>query len=360
MMQIWLSCLVLGGMIVLCGQMAVAAESAFGPRLPAENGSVKIPAQSTEEEKGRDIAVYLVYPQGKLANVDKKTGLFLALHNWGGTGASGAPDPQTLADRYNVIAISVEYYQSKQDNSDRPYDFGWLQALDALRALYYVKANLTAAGIKYAEKRVYCTGGSGGGNVTQMANKLAPRAFACIVDISGMASLTDDIAYNLPGGSSLNARFSKEENDANYLYPDAQELRDLGNEEQLKQIKKQKPSAKIVVIHGEGDNACLCDDKKRVVAAMEKSGLEVEAHFISKKDVDGKLILDSGHSLGDRTQLLMKYADKYLLPDSKEMRQTHGKSEFEKRGEVKYRTSGGAYLVDYTNGYPEGAFKAKK
>ena len=40
----------------------------------------------------------------------------------------------------------------------------------------------------------------GGGNITLMVNKLAPRTFAAAIDMSGMARLTDDIAFNLPGG----------------------------------------------------------------------------------------------------------------------------------------------------------------
>ena len=42
---------------------------------------------------------------------------------------------------FDVVAIGVDYLQSGRQASiedPEPYDFGWLQALDALRALHFV------------------------------------------------------------------------------------------------------------------------------------------------------------------------------------------------------------------------------
>ena len=69
-----------------------------------------------------------------------------------------------------------------------------------------------------------------------MANKLAPRTFAAIVDMCGMAKLSDDIAFGIEGGSSLNAGYSQDPESPEYLTPDAQALRDLGNPTHLKQM----------------------------------------------------------------------------------------------------------------------------
>jgi len=49
---------------------------------------------------------------GALAGVNENTGLMLSLHNWGGTHARGTADPDLLADKYNVVAICVDYIQS--------------------------------------------------------------------------------------------------------------------------------------------------------------------------------------------------------------------------------------------------------
>ena len=97
---------------------------------------------------------------------------------------------------------------------------------------------LLNAKIPFAAGRIYGTGGSGGGNVIQMANKFAPRTFTCIVGLSGMASLTDDIAFNLPGGSGLNARCSCDPASPAYLTKDMQEIRDLGHPGHLAEMAR--------------------------------------------------------------------------------------------------------------------------
>lgn len=59
----------------------------------------------------------------------------LSLHNWGGVGFVGAPDPAALVDAMDLVVIGVDYLQSGPDEALQglPYDFGYLQALDALR-----------------------------------------------------------------------------------------------------------------------------------------------------------------------------------------------------------------------------------
>ncbi|HOZ47620.1 MAG TPA: hypothetical protein PK468_13505, partial [Candidatus Hydrogenedentes bacterium] len=215
--------------LVACAHCFAAPPDAASipwPALPEADGEVMISAQEWPFEPGpREVKVYLRYPGGRIENVTGVTGLMLTLHNWGGTGYVGTADPERVTERYNVIAIGVDYLQSgpyeDEDRAKAPYDFGYLQALDALRALYYVGHALDAKAIGYARGRIYCTGGSGGGNVTLMANKLAPRTFACAVDMCGMAKLADDIAYGIPGRTRLNAGYSRDAASAAYLAPDA-------------------------------------------------------------------------------------------------------------------------------------------
>ena len=329
------------------------------PALPAVNGSVVLPAQKFPYHKGdRTIKVYLYYPEGKLSAVNSTTGLFLTLHKWQGRNAGGAPSPKVLSTRYNTICVAVDYLQSGPATME-PYDFGYLQSLDALRALHYVRAALDRDKIAFSKQRIYCCGGSGGGNVSLMVNKFAPRTFACVVDLSGMASLTDDIAFKLPGGSILNARYSKDPASPAYLEKQMQEIRDNGNPAHLALMKKIGNIAKIVVVHGVDDKYCLASDKKRVVENMKAAGLDVEPHFIEKKDIDGKVITNSGHSIGSRTKLLIKFADKYLSEKSGEMRKNE-KSDFDFKDEpIKFETSNGDYLISYAAGYPVSEFVPK-
>ena len=202
------------------------------PPLPAADAAVEIPAQEWPRRPGpRQVRVLVHYPGGKLANVTAATGIMLSLHNWGGVDCAGTADPQTLADKLNVVALCVNYLQSgKQDSIEgpEPYDFGYLQGLDALRAVWWMQASLQAQRLAFAEGRIFSTGGSGGGNVALMANKLAPRTFACVVDLCGMKKLSADIAFHLPGGSDLDARWSRDPASPSYLSPDEQDLRFVG------------------------------------------------------------------------------------------------------------------------------------
>jgi predicted esterase len=288
----------------------------------------------------------------------------LCLHNWGGTGAIGAPDPVQVADRYDVVAISVDYLQSDKWDASAgiPYDFGYLQALDALRALNYVFQSLDNAKTPFARGRIYATGGSGGGNVALMANKLAPRTFACVVDISGMAKLTDDIAYGLPGGSELNAGYSQDKSAKAYLSLDAQALRDIGNPDHLFAAYAMGNRAKIIVVHGVNDPVCPPEDVVRMAKNFEQFDMDVDLHLISKKNIDGDVFKDSKHSLGDRTKILFKFGDRYMKPGSRWMRVRKGKSEFEEvlppgQASVIYPTQNGVFTISFSDdGMPVGEF----
>ena len=199
----------------------------------------------------------------------------LSLHNWGGTASGGSADPGVLSNQYNVVAIGVDYLQSGAQASIKdpePYDFGYLQSLDALRALWFVREGLKSAGKPYDDGRLFCTGGSGGGNVTLMANKLAPRTFACVIDMCGMKKLSDDIAFNLPGGSGLDARWSLDSASKNHLTLDEQELRFVGHPTHLAEMKRLGATGKIFVVHGVEDSTCPYADAVEMVELMKSAG----------------------------------------------------------------------------------------
>jgi len=332
------------------------------PALPGADAAVEIPAQEWPLRPGpRKIRVLIHYPGGKLRNVNKDTGLMLTLHNWGGTDCAGTANPRVLAEKLNVVALCVNYLQSGPKDSiegPEPYDFGYLQALDALRALHYVFDGLRSSDTPFATGRIFCTGGSGGGNVTLMANKLAPRTFTCVVDMCGMPKLSDDIAFNLPGGSGLNARWSRDRKNPNFLSPDHQEMRFVGNPDHLATMKRLGSTAKIVVVHGVDDATCPFADAREMVAWMKLVGMDVEPHFITKEQLDGKVFTSSGHALGDRTAIVLKVAGAYLEPDGAKAIVRKGETDFERRDEIRYRTSHGEFVISYDEGFPVGSFVA--
>lgn len=350
---------VLGMTFLVCG--ATYAEE--WPDLPVSDGDVAIPAQEWPRQPGpRTVQVYVRYPGGSLDRVDAQTGLMLDLHNWGGTLASGTADPEQLANRYNVVAICVDYLQSGQGwKKNPPYDFGYFQALDALRALYFVWQGLEETGEPFADGRIYCTGGSGGGNVTLMANKIAPRTFACVIDKCGMAKLADDLAFGIPGRTKLDARYSPDPENPCHLNPDAQALRFVGHPDHLARMKALGNSARVIVVHGVDDASCPFEDAREMVENMRAAGIDVEPHFVTPDKVDGKVFTTTGHALGDRTQIVFQVADKYLLPDSPDAAVRAAKSDFELRdAHVRYDTPTGTYVISYESGYPVGRFERKK
>ena len=354
-------------LLILTSSFALpVADAAPWPKLLQKNGTVLLPAQDspyllankTQEQGNRSIKAYITYPGGSIEHVTPQTGLMLSIHNWGGKAASGAPSPTYLASNYNVVAINVDYIQSASRHKDIPYDFGYLQALDCLRALHYVFDGLIQQAVPFDSGRIYSAGGSGGGNVTLMVNKLAPRTFACIIDLSGMCKLNDDIAFNLPGGSSLNARYNPLPDHIHFLTKDAQALRFVGHPQHLKQMQALGNEAQIVVSHGTSDSTCPIAHAREMVANLQTARFPVDAHFISDADIDGKAITNTGHGVGNRTLIVDKFAAKYLLVDGVHAATRKGKTDFECRDElVKYSTLNGSYIISYKQKYPVGRFE---
>jgi len=347
--------------IALCALADEASKEAW-PKLPEVNGEIQIPAQEWPARPGpRTVKVLVHYPRGRLANVSKKTGLMLTLHNWGGENCVGTASPQELADRFDVVALCVNYLQSGAKDSiegPEPYDCGYLQALDSLRALWLVWQRLPEQGHPIDDRRIFATGGSGGGNVALMANKLAPRTFACIVDLCGMKTLSADVAFNLPGGSDLNARWSRNPRDKAWLSADAQELQLLAQSDHLAAMRELGNEAKVIIVHGVDDATCPFREAAELVDAMRRAKLDVEPQFVDKARIDGRVFTGTGHALGNRTQIVLQVAGKYLEVDNADALRRRGKTDFERRDEpVRYRTPGGEFVISFREGYPVGKFE---
>jgi len=293
--------------------------------------------------------------------INGNTGMMLALHGWGGVYDN--PDIiafcKFAAERYNLIVTSVNYLQSGTEwteHRDRPYDHGYLQAMDAIGALYTIREQLGDQQIAFSEHRIYSVGGSGGGNITQMVMKLAPHTFACGIDKCGMPGLTDGIAYGTGEyGSHLDAAYSPDPDAPNYLTADMQEIRDFGNLEHCRLLHQANPGLQIVIIHGVADPTCPVVPKIRQFANMVEAGIDVDAHFLTEVDIDGEVVANIEHSIGNWPGLIARYADEYLKEDGKFARQTEGPSDFMRRETFEYPTTNGKHVIDYS-GYPTIAF----
>jgi hypothetical protein len=221
--------------------------------------------------------------------------------------------------------------------------------MDCLRALYQVQEQLKAKGVAFNQRRVYSAGGSGGGYVSLMANKLAPSTFSCIVDMCGMPGLTDDIAF---GRGNLNAGYSKDADSPKYLTPARQEICNPGYLPHLEQQNKLNPDNKVIIVHGQDDNFCSVIDKITIFQNMIKAKFRPEGYFITKADLDGVVLTSSGHPLGDRQAIITKYADPYLTEKGTLAASVKNPTDFETAEKVEYPVSGGSYIVDFSSGAP--------
>lgn len=349
---------------ILAGVCLAAGEAAAleWPVFPAENATLELPAQEWPQRPGpRTIRVKVYFPGQSREHVIPETGVMLTLHNWGGEDCIGTADPQMLADRLNVVALCVNYLQSGRRDSveaPEPYDFGYLQGLDALRAVWFVMHGLDEAKIPFHRGRIYATGGSGGGNVTLMAHKLAPRTFTAIIDMCGMKKLSDDIAFDLPGGSTLNARYSRDPQSPNYLSIDEQELRFVGHPAHLKLMKEWKSPTHRMIVHGVDDSTCPYADAVELVEHLQTAGLPVEQHWIDQSRVDGTIFKTTGHALGNRTLIALSIGERWMDPASPQCLIRTGPTDFDLKDEtVRYPTTNGEFVIDYQAGYPVGRFE---
>ena len=346
-------------LLAVCAEGFAAAEIPW-PKLPERDGPVVIPAQEWPARPGpREVRLQIHYPGGTRASIGPRTGIFLTLHNWGGSDCAGTASPAALAREFNCVALCVNYLQSGPKDSiegQEPYDFGWLQGLDALRALWLVFHELDESKTPFARGRLFATGGSGGGNVTLMANKLAPRTFTAVVDMCGMKKLSDALAYKLPASGGLDARWSRDPASPNYLAPGAQEIRFVGHPAHLVEMKRLGTTAKVFSVHGLDDKTCLADGQE-MVANMTRAGLDITPVWVTKEMVDGKVFATTGHALGNRTLIPGHVAGKFLRADSPDALDRKTPTDFERREDLRYATTDGVFIVSYASGFPVGRFE---
>ncbi len=321
-----------------------------------------VPAQEWPFAPGeRNVPIYIREPQ---AGISPTTGLMIVLHGWGGDYVSDSMMTwiDYYPDAFDVVAVSVQYLQSTKQwwPAERkvPYDHGYLQAIDAIRALGFVRERLREAGAAYDDARLFIMGGSGGGNITQMSAKFAPHTFAVAVDCCGMPGMIDAIAYGTGEGTTLNAAWSRDPQSPSYLAPHAQRIRDFGDLEHCRLLAQMAPDLKLVIIHGLADTLCPVVPKIRQFANMIEAGMGVEAHFLSESDVDGVSVTAPDHGIGPMQLATDRFAGMYIRPESPLARRRSGPTDFDLRSDVVYPVEGGRYVISY-DGPPTVRFEAE-
>ena len=116
--------------------------------------------------------------------------------------------------------------------------------------------------------------------------------------------------------------------------------------EHLDVMRRLGNACQVIVVHGRDDTTCPFAEAEELVALMAQSGLGVEPRFIGKSELDGVAFTSAGHALGNRTKIVFRVGDRYLLPNAPTARVRPGKSDFDLRdSKVRFRTSRGEYVV---------------
>jgi dienelactone hydrolase len=128
-------------------------------------------------------------------------------------------------------------------------------------------------------------------------------------------------------------------------------------------MKRLGTESQITVIHGVDDKTCPFPDAHEMVALMQAGGLKVKPIFVDQARIDGKIYTSTGHSLGDRTRIVLEQAgvvsDQSTLSDVLLPLRNQEHTDFDHKDVIRYRTSSGAFLIDYSQGFPVGRFEAE-
>ena len=132
-----------------------------------------------------------------------------------------------------------------------------------------------------------------------------------------------------------------------YLTPAMREIRDPGFLPHLAIQKKANANNKVVIVHGLDDDSCNPADKMLIAANMVRAGFRPDTYFLTPIAIDGTIVQSTGHSIGNRPEVISKFGGAYLAESGKFALQRSGKSDLDMRHEVVYPVTGGRYIISY-------------
>ena len=74
--------------------------------------------------------------------------------------------------------------------------------------------------------------------------------------------------------------------------------------------------------------------------------------------IDGIVFKSTGHSLGDRTQIVLDVAVQYLTATGERSLRRAGETDFERKESLRYQTTNGVFVISYEQGFPVGRFES--
>ncbi|WP_139453489.1 DUF2920 family protein [Campylobacter armoricus] len=224
-------------------------------------------------------------------------------------------------DQNYKLKTHVSFLPSKNEYQN----FGIMQAMDVLNAIFYIKENspfkLMGGGIK-----TILFGNSYGGYLANLCAKIAPWSIDFVLDNSSFVDFFGDIFRLIGFGKEIDFtryhgtyidiffkniflyvsdktfwtsnKFSK-----NYFSNARKIIREPLNKEHIK-IQSSYPNPKYILYHSVFDERSPFENKKIFVDLLKSLNFKVDFYNISQ--MDGKYIKNLNHGLGLSTKLFFK------------------------------------------------------
>ena len=84
-----------------------------------------------------------------------------------------------------------------------------------------------------------------------------------------------------------------------------------------------------------------------IASEMVRAGFRPDTHFLTLNDVDGKIIKNTGHSIGNRPEIIAKFGGAYIAENGKFPALLAQPSDLDTADEVTYPVTGGKYIISF-------------
>ncbi len=177
--------------------------------------------------------------------------------------------------------ISIEVEEILDETLEEFNDMSFMQAIDIITSIEFVKRTLEESGIKYDSRRVIGYGNSHGAYLLHLSNVLSPQLFSYIVDNSAWINpeyLVNDrflILKTQDNRQMLKVRFK---------YLAKQVVKNKKDLSLINLYKYYKGRAQIITFQGDNDVLVDYKEKKEVIESIKTA----KFILVSEEDVDHK------------------------------------------------------------------------
>ena len=240
---------------------------------------------------------------------------------------------------------------SLQPTKDEYNNFGIMQAIDIINAIYFVRKNSAKFKLSKTPKTLLF-GTSHGGYLGFLCAKFAPWLIDAVVENSGYVVVSlrlyglnkqfdasnspeiidEEMFKNIMVVINTKTHFSADENSPNFLCKARLDIRNPLNESQLKTQAKHHNKPVFISYHSVRDNLDSAQNKEKFFQILQNSGFEASLRVVKdESEIDGKFIKNLEHGMG----MSMKSLIKKELPPLLARDFTHEKDE---KREIAYKS----------------------